>query len=256
MPSVERDVPPDPREPRTRGPLVPPGVGVRGAGERHRRPLREGRRGLRGVLGRPGPQPAGVEQGLHRGPRLEQGAVRHLVRRRRAQRRLQLRRPPRRGRPRRQGGDPLRRRARRRHPRHHLCGATPAGAEGRERPAGPRSRQGRHRRDLPPDDPRGRGGDAGLRADRGAALRGLRRLLGRGALHAHQRREVQARHHLRRRLPARIPGGAQAGRRRGPGQGRDDGRARARRPADGAGHRVERPRRLVARGARPGRRHP
>ena len=59
MPSVERDVPADPREPRTRGPLVPPGVGVRGPGERHRGPLREGRRGLRGVLGRPGPQPAG-----------------------------------------------------------------------------------------------------------------------------------------------------------------------------------------------------
>ena len=43
-----------------------------------------------------------------------------MVRRRRAQRRLQLRRPPRRGRQRRQGGHPLRRRARRRHPRHHV----------------------------------------------------------------------------------------------------------------------------------------
>ena len=58
--------------------------------------------------------------GLHRGPRLEQRAVREVVRRRRAQRRLQLRRPPRRGRQRRQGGHPLRRRARGRHPRHHV----------------------------------------------------------------------------------------------------------------------------------------
>ena len=57
-------------------------------------------------------------------------------------------------------------------------------------------------RDLPADDPGGGDRDAGLRADRRAALGGLRRLLGRGAAQAHRRRRRQGRHHRRRRLPA------------------------------------------------------
>ena len=44
--------------------------------------------------------------------------------------------------------------------------------------------QGRRGRDLPADDPRGRRRDARLRADRRAAQRGLRRLLGRGRARA------------------------------------------------------------------------
>ena len=47
----------------------------------------------------------------------------------------------------------------------------------RQRAEGPRDRHGRRRRDLPADDPRGRRGDARLRAHRRAAQRRLRRLL-------------------------------------------------------------------------------
>ena len=49
-------------------------------------------------------------------------------------------------------------------------------AEARERAEGPRRRAGRRRRDLPADDPRGRGGDARLHAHRRRAQRRLRRL--------------------------------------------------------------------------------
>ncbi len=49
----------------------------------------------------------------------------------------------------------------------------------RQRAEGPGDREGRRRRDLPADDPRGRRGDARLRAHRSAAQRRLRRLLGR-----------------------------------------------------------------------------
>ena len=48
----------------------------------------------------------------------------------------------------------------------------------------PRRRQGRRRRDLPADDPRGRRRDARLRADRRAAQRRLRRLQRRGGARA------------------------------------------------------------------------
>ena len=54
------------------------------------------------------------------------------------------------------------------------------GAALRQRPARLGIEQGRRRRHLPADDPRGRGRDAGLRADRRAPQRRLRRLLGRG----------------------------------------------------------------------------
>ena len=59
--------------------------------------------------------------------------VREVVRRRQAQRRLQLRRPARRERRRRQGRLPLGRRARGRHPRHHLRRAQGRGVPGRQR---------------------------------------------------------------------------------------------------------------------------
>ena len=88
------------------------------------------------------------------------------------------------------------------------------------------------------------------------ALGGLRRVLRRGAELPHPGREVQARHHRRRRLPARSPGRPQAGGRRGPRPRGHPGGARARRQAHRPGRRVERPRHLVARGAREGRRHP
>ena len=62
---------------------------------------------------------------------------------------------------------------------------------------------GRPGRDLPADDPRGRGGDAGLRPDRRAAHRGLRRLLRRRAGHPDPGLRGRGGDHRRRRLPAR-----------------------------------------------------
>ena len=80
-------------------------------------------------------------------------ALRQVVRGRRAQRLLQLPRPPRRGRPGRQGGLPLGGRAGR-HPHHHLRRAARRGAALRQRPQGPRRGQGRPGQHLPADDPR------------------------------------------------------------------------------------------------------
>ena len=80
---------------------------------------------------------------------------------------------------------------------------------------GARRREGRPRRDLHADDPRAADRDARVRADRRAAQRGLRRLLGRGAARPDRRRRREARRHRRRRLPARRAVSAQAGRRRG-----------------------------------------
>ena len=68
---------------------------------------------------------------------------------------------------------------------------------------GARRREGRPRRDLHADDPRAADRDARVRADRRAAQRGVRRLLGRGAARPHRGRRREARRHRRRRLPAR-----------------------------------------------------
>ena len=114
------------------------------------------------------------------------------------------------------------------------------GLQGGQRAHRARRREGRPGRHLHADDPRDGHRDAGLRPDRRAAHRGLRRLLRRRARHPRRRLRREGDHHRRRRLPARRGVGAQAGRRRG----------RARRPrADGE---VEK----VARGQahRPGRR--
>ena len=98
----------------------------------------------------------------------------------------------------------------------HLLGAGPGGRPVRQRAQGARRAEGRPRRDLPADDPRGRDRDARLRAHRRRALRGVRRLLGRGAARPHQRLRVHGPHHRRRRLPPRQRASAQALRRRGP----------------------------------------
>ena len=130
--------------------------------QRQGRRLRRGRPGPAGVLGQAG-RAAHLGRAVHRGARLEQPAVRQVVRRRQAQRGVQLRRPARRGRQRRQGRVPLGRRARGRHPRHHLRRAQGRGLPGGER-AGRARRQGRRPgRDLHADDPRDRRRDAGLR---------------------------------------------------------------------------------------------
>ena len=110
-------------------------------------------------------------------------------------------------------------------------------------------RQGRHRRDLPADDPRGRRGDAGLRPHRRAAQRRLRRLLARRGEGAHGVCEREGAGHRRRRAPQGQDRADQVGRRREDRRrllDRDDlrrqGDRRRLRDAGGA-------RRLVPRGA-------
>ena len=190
------------------------------------------------------------------GARLGRPAVREVVRRRPHQRGVQLRRPARRGRQGRQGRAALGRRAGGRHPRHHLRRAEGPGLPGRQRPDRARRRDRRPGRDLPADDPRGRRGDAGLRAHRRTAHRGLRRLLLRGARLPRRRLRGEGDHHLRRWLPPRRAVGAQAGGRRGRRQGRragPAGRQGARRTPHRSGRRLGRqPRRLVARHRREG----
>ena len=117
-----------------------------------------------------------------------QAALRQVVRRRAAERLRQLPRPPP-GRAAPQQG------------RHHLGGrargetrvltyqaAPPRGLPLRERAEATGRQEGRPRRHLPADDPRGGHRDAGLRAHRRDALRRLRRLLGGGAPRPHERR--------------------------------------------------------------------
>ena len=254
MPQESNEQPEGPREPRPRGPVLPARRRLHRPGQRPAELYDGGRGRLRGLLGRAGPHPADVEQGLHTGPRLEQApfatwfadgelnAAYNCV-----DRHVEA-----------GHGDRV---------AIHFVGE-PEGdtrdityAELHEQVqraanALPTSGWARAtRRHLPADDPRGRRRDAGLRAHRRPALGRVRGVLGRGPELPHPGRGVQGRHHRRRRLPARGPVGPQAGGRRRPGQGHP-GRARARGQAHRAGRRLERPRRLVARGDRAGRRHP
>ena len=123
-----------------------------------------------------------------------------VVRRRQAERLLQLPGPPRRGRQRRPRRLPLARGGGR-GARHHLRRAPPRRPALRQRAQGPRHRQGRRRRHLPADDPRGRRLDARLRAHRRPAQRRLRRLLARGRARAHGVLRGQGPDHRRRRPP-------------------------------------------------------
>ena len=167
---------------------------------------------------------------------------------RQAQRRLQLRRPPRRGRQRRPRRLPLARRGGR-GARRHLRRPAPRRPEVRQRAQGQRHRQGRRRRDLPADDPRGRGRDARVRAHRRDPQRRLRRLLGRVGQGAHGVLRGEGARDRRRRPPQGQDRGDQGAGRRGHGRrevDREDLRrqARGQRRADD-----RRPRRLVPRGA-------
>ena len=216
------------REPPARAAHLPAGPGVHRAGQREGGAVPRGRGGLRGVLGEAGPRADQLVQAVPHdaavGP-----AVRPLVRRRRAQHHLQLRRPPRRERAGGQGRVSLDRRAGRR-PRDHLRGPPSRGPEGRQRSAPAGHRQGRPGRDLHAHDPRAAHRDARLRPHRRPAHRGVRRLLSRGPCRPDQRRRGKARHHRGWRLAARQAGRAQAGR----GRGRPvdaDRHGRARRPA-------------------------
>ena len=147
-------------------------------------------------------------------------AVLQVVRRRQAQRLLQLPRPPRRGRQRRPRRLPLARRGGR-GARRHLRRPASRRPALRQRAEGPRRRAGRRRRDLPADDPRGRRRDARLRAHRRAAQRRLRRLL--APSRSSERMEVseaKALDHRRRRAAQGQDRAGQAAGRRGDGRPR------------------------------------
>ena len=113
---------------------------------------------------------------------------------------LQLPGPPRRGRQGREGRLSLRRRERR-HPHDHLRRAALRRLPVRQRAQEARRQAGRPRRHLHADDPGAADGDAGLRADRGGALRRLRRLQRRGRSRPDERCR-RGRDHHRRRGPA------------------------------------------------------
>ena len=103
----------------------------------------------------------------------------------------------------------------------HLRRPAPRRPALRQRAEGARDRQGRRRRDLPADDPRGRGRDARLRADRRAAQRRLRRVLGRLGPRADGVLRGQGADHRRRRPAQGQDGADQAAGRRGDGRPRD-----------------------------------
>ena len=135
--------------------------------------VRRGRRRLRGLLGRPGPRPPRLGRRLPHHPGVGP-ALRQVVRRRQAQRLLQLPRPPRRRGQGRQGGLPLGGRARR-HPHHHLLGAARRRAALRQRAAAPGPAPGRPHRGVHADDPRAGRHHARLHPHRGGPLGDLRR---------------------------------------------------------------------------------
>ena len=138
--------------------------------------------------------------------------------------------------------------------RHHLCRAPPRRPALRQRPEGPRHRQGRRRRHLSPHDPRGRHLHACLRSHRRPAQRRLRRLLTRGRARAHGVLRGEGPDHRRRCPPQGQDRPDQE--RRGPrDRKRPLDRDRLRR--QGHRHRLRdegRPGRLVRRGDGEGRR--
>ncbi len=184
------------------------------------RPLHRGRRGLRGVLGAAGARAHRLVRAVPHDARVGP-AVRQVVHRREAQHQLQLPRPPRRERSRRQGRLPLDRRAGR-HPDADLRRPAARGLEDGQRAQGARHRDRRPGRHLHADDPGAPHRDARLRPARGAAHGHLRRVQRRGAVRPHQRRRGEAGDHRRRRLASRQARGAQAGRGRGARPDPDD----------------------------------
>ena len=156
-------------------------------------------------------------------------SVRALVRRREAQRRVQLRRPPRRGRSRRPGRLLLRGRAERRAGRDHVPAAARRGRTRGERAEGARRRQGDAGRDLHGNGAGSPGGDARVRAARRAAHGRLRRVLGRVAGRPAERHAVRGSPHAGRELQARDDRAAEA--QCGRGARVVPGRARSRRRA-------------------------
>ena len=183
----------EPVQPRARDGLRPrPGVHHPGGG--HRRPVRPGGSRSRGLLGRAGPSALTGPRTSSRpwtgatppSPSGSWGS---------AQRRVQLRRPARRGRQRRPRGHPLRGRGRR-HPHHHLRRPPARGVPGpRTRSSSWAWAEGDRVAIYMPMIPETVVHDACLRPARRPALGDLRRVLRRGAAHPHRRRPVQGRRH-------------------------------------------------------------
>ena len=97
--------------------------------------------------------------------------------------------------------------------RDHLRRPVPRCAKTRERAQGVGRGQGRCRRDLPADDPRGSGGDACVRTDRRAPQRRVRSVRPRGRRRADGGFARQGAHHCGRRA-SQGQDGAGEGRRR------------------------------------------
>ena len=148
-------------------------------------------------------------------------AVREVVPRRQAERLLQLRRSPRRGRQRRQGRVLLGRRAGGRATHDHVRRPAARGRALRERAEGARRQEGDAGRDLHGHGSGAADRDARVRAARSAAHGRVRRLLGGVAVGSHERHGVRAPDHAGRGLARRQEGAAQAERRRGRGAGAD-----------------------------------
>ncbi len=228
------------------GAAVPALGGVQ-EGRPRRRPVdvRRRRARLAGLLGQAGARPARLVRGVAHHPGVGP-ALRQVVCRRQAERRLQLRRPSRRGGQGRQGRLPLGGRAGR-HPHDHLRRPADRGGPVRRRPAVARRHQGRPGGDLHADDPGAAGGHAGVRPPGRPALRRVRRLLVGGAAGPDQRRRGQGADHRRRRLAAGQRHPAQGQRRRRRGRDAVDRPCRGRAPDREAGGLGRRPRPLVPR---------
>ncbi|CAB3772907.1 hypothetical protein LMG29660_07243 [Burkholderia puraquae] len=164
-----------------------------------------------------------MAQAVLQGARREQRAVLQVVRRRRAERVVQLPRPSRRSRQRRARRRDLRSRRRHRHARH-LCGSPRARVAFRQCAEKARDRQGRPRRHLYPDVDRRHRRDAGLCAHRRDALGRVRRLLREVVERAARRRRRDGARHGRRAGARRQDTAAQEHRGRSDRAGRLRGR--------------------------------
>ena len=205
----------DDREPAARGAHLPAAARLQGAGQRqrrlHLRPRRQ-RGGLPRLLDGGG-EADRLDRALDGAARLAD-AVCQVVRRRQAEHQRQLPGPPRGQRAGPEGRLLLGGRARR-HPHAHLPGPAGRDVPDGQRPARAGHQEGRPGRHLHAHDPGAAGRHAGLRPDRRAAQRGLRRLQRRCPGGAHRGRRVRGGDHRRRRLSQGRHRAAQGQRRRG-----------------------------------------
>ena len=162
---------------------------------------------------------------VHPGAGREQRAVLQVVRRRHAERLLQLPGPQRRAWPGRQDRHHLRGRRRQRQ-QGQLQRAAGHGGPLCQRAEGAWREEGRRRRHLHADERGGRGRDAGLRAHRRHALGGVRRFQRAKPARPHRRRRRGDGDHRRRAGARRQTPAAEGHRRRSAGDARHRRRSR------------------------------